>query len=266
VIQRAEAAVNAYCCVPMIPVQFDFRGGTVTGEAHEWSTSPYDRPGPYRYWPIYQPVKTITQFRIYSTPDVYTEISTSQMFINNSQAYIEISSLQLSQFGIFGVIGLLVGMYYPVAKANYTYGWEFSVTDEVLEPTDAWTYRAQNQFWVGTPVVKLNGVVQVGGFTVDATEGTVTFATPLAPDVLVTASYTYPLPSAIAQATGQIAADFLGERLLAAKEMVGVAELTAGEITIRRQRVGTGSASASIPPISESAQSMLAPFVFQTVR
>jgi len=268
VIQRATAAVNTYCCVPMIPVQFDFRGGTVTGEAHEWSVSQYDMPHPYRYWPVYQPVKAVSQFRIYSTPDVYTEISTSEIFINNNQSYIEVSSLQLSQFGIFGlgVITTLIGMYNPVAKANYTYGWEFSVVDEVLEPTDAWTYRAQNQFWVGTPEVKLNGVVQSAGITIDATEGTVTFATPLAPSDLVTASYTYPLPSAIAQATGQIAADFLGERLLAAKEMVGVAEITAGEITIRRQRAGAGSAAVAMPPISVTAQSLLSPFVFQTVR
>jgi hypothetical protein len=268
VIQRATAAVNAYCCVPMVPQQFDFRGGSIVGEAHEWSVSAYDQPRPYRYWPVCQPVKTVDQFRIYATPNVYTEIAVADMFINNNQSYIEVSSLVLTQYGIFGagVVQTLIGMYNPVAKANYTYGWEFSVTDEILEPTDAWTYRAQNQFWIGTPTVELDGVVQSTGFTFDATEGTVTFAAPLTPSNLVTCSYTYPLPPAIAQATGMIATDILGERLMAARDMIGVAEITAGEITIRRQRSGGSAASASVPAISTSAASMLSPFIFQTVR
>jgi hypothetical protein len=252
----------------MVPQQFDFRGGTIVGEAHEWSVSAYDLPRPYRYWPICQPVKTVDQFRIYATPNIYTEIATADMFINNNQSYIEVSSLVLTQYGIFGagVVQTLIGMYNPVAKANYTYGWEFPVTGEILEPTDAWTYRAQNQFWIGVPEVRLNGIVQTVGFTVDSTEGTVIFATPLAPSDLVTCSYTYPLPPAVAQATGMIAADILGERLLAAKEMIGVAEITAGEITIRRQRLGGSSTTASIPAISTSSQLLLSPFIFQTGR
>lgn len=267
VLQRASAAVNTYCAVPMVPGQFDFRGGTVTGERKEWSVSPYDGPRPYRFWPLCQPVKTVTQFRIYSTPNVYTEIANPEMFINNNQGYIEIASLQLTAFGIFGagVITTLIGMYNPVAEANYTYGWTFSATDEVLEPTDAWTYRAQNQFWTGTPVISLNGVVQSVGITIDTYEGTVTFGSALAPTDVVTATYSYPLPPAIAQATGMIAADMFGERLLAAKDMVGVAEITAGEITIRRQR-GPAGATNSMPAISPSAIGLLGPFVFSTVR
>lgn len=269
-IQRATAAVNSFCAAPVVPVAFDFRGGTVTGEAHEWSVSPYDSPRPYRFWPVFQPVKTFTQFRIYSTPNIYTEIDPANLFVNNSQGYVEVSSLQLTQFGIFGsgVVSTLIGMYNPVAMGDYTYGWEFLVVDEILEPTDAWTYRAQNQFWIGTPEIRLNDVIQSVGITVDATEGTVIFATPLDPDDVVTASYTYPLPPAIAQATGLVTADILGERLLAAKEMVGVAEITAGEITIRRSRSGSTSQNSTVvsSSISPTAQILLAPFQFRTAR
>lgn len=269
-IQRATAAVNSYCSTPLVPVPFDFRGGTVTGEAHEWSISPYDAPHPYRYWPVFQPVKTFTEFRIYSTPNVYTEIDPANLFVNNSQGYVEVSSLQLTQFGIFGagVVATLIGMYNPVAKANYTYGWDFTSTDEILEPTDAWTYRAQNQFWTSNQDVSVNGVPQTVGFTVDTAEGTVTFATPLAPDDTVTASYIYPLPSALAQATGMVTADILGERLLAAKDMLGVAEITAGEITIRRSRAGSTSANSTVltSAVSASAQILLAPYQFRSAR
>ena len=141
----------------------------------------YDRPRPYRFWPWSKPVKTVTSFQIFSTPNVFVEIDPDEMFINNSGGYIEISSLKLTQFGVFGagVLQTLIGMYAPVAQCTYTYGWNFPVVGEYLEPTDAWTYRAQNQWWDDTPVeVFINGTIQPSNgsvYEVDRDEGVVIF-------------------------------------------------------------------------------------------
>jgi hypothetical protein len=122
-LHRASAVVDSYCNVPMLPQKFDFRGGAMVSEEHTWETDMYDRPKPYRFWPVAGPVKAVTQFRIYSTPTVYVEIEPDEIFINNSAGWLEVSSLKLTQFGIFGagVITYLVGIFSPVARVDYTY-------------------------------------------------------------------------------------------------------------------------------------------------
>ena len=35
-IAQATSVVNSYCNVPRIPQMHDFRGGTITGEQHQW--------------------------------------------------------------------------------------------------------------------------------------------------------------------------------------------------------------------------------------
>lgn len=272
-LHRASAAVDSYCNVPLTPVRFDFRGGTVTGETRSWSVDPYNvSPTPYRFWPVYQPVTAVTQFRIYSTPTVYTEVDADEVFVNNIEGWMEVSSLKLTQFGIFGtgLVTTLIGMYHPQAVVNYTYGWSFPITDEYLEPSDASVYRAQNQWWHATPapVVYVNDVEQTTGFTIDYGEGTVTFDDPLTATDIVTADYSYKLPPAISQATGLIASDFLGESQLAAKEMSGLDMITAGEITLRRSgRPGTSGAQTIVAnTIPRAAQTLLSDFIFQTVR
>ena len=274
-LERASSAVDSYCSVPHLPQKFDFRGGTMTEEAHEWNVSLYERPHPYRFWPNVKvcPVKEVSLFRIYSTPEVYTEISPTNMFINNSGGWIEVSSLQLTQFGIFGtgVLSTLIGMYNPVAKCTYTYGWEFPVTGEYLEPTDAWTYRAQHQWWTDAlPEVRVNGVIQSGDgsvYTVDLDEGAVIFVAARAATDVVTASYTHKLPFQIAEATGIIAADAMGEASLRERGMGSLEALTVGEISMRRSpgagQRGSVLASESMP---QNARILLSNFLFQSAR
>jgi len=97
-LERAAATIHAYCNVPLQPSMHDFRGGTATGEIHEWKADQYERSmTPFRFWPWHQPVRTVTDFRIYSTPTIYTAIDPSEVFINNSAGFIEASSLKLTQ-------------------------------------------------------------------------------------------------------------------------------------------------------------------------
>lgn len=270
VLARSSAMVDSYCCVPLLPQKFDFRGGTMTGEQHEWRADAYDRPQPYRFWPWAKPVQTVTEFRIYSTPNIYTAVAPEDMFINNSGGWIEISSLVLTQYGVFGagVVNALIGMYFPVAQCSYTYGWSFPVVDEVLAAsTDLKVYSATSQFWTSATVeVKKNGVVVTTGFTIDRTEGRITFGSAQGASDVITASYTYSLPWQIAQATALIAADDFGERSMRARGMSGVDTLQVGEITIRRSAAHARAATATETAISPRTEALLSTFVFRTVR
>lgn len=270
-LTRSSAAVDSYCAVSTLPQKHDFRGGTITGEQHEWRTSMYDTGiKPLRFYPWHLPVRTVTDIRIYSTPTVYTQIEPVEAFINNSGGYIEISSLKLTQYGIFGtgLIDALTGMWNPVSVLSYTYGYRFAAVAEFLEPTDALTYRAQNQWWVTdpAPIIYVDGVEQTTGFTIDYDEGDVEFDDPLAAGTAVTATYTYSLPPEIAEATALMAADDFGESRMRARGMIGVDSLRVGEIEIRRNRPNSGSSSTVADHVSPRIAGLLSGFIQVTAR
>ena len=178
-INQATAVVNAYCNVPRIPQMHDFRGGTITNEAHTWRYPVNSLDiGQRRQYLYHWPILAISQFRIYVTNTQFIEIAPTELLINNTERYFEIVSLAITSFGLFNAL-IVPNVYLasPLAKTSYTYGWDFEVTDEYLSCTDGQTWRAQNQFWftdeTRAPVVKKNGTIVTTGYTVDATEGTV---------------------------------------------------------------------------------------------
>ena len=270
-IARASAQIDAVCAVPRLPQKFDFRGGKMTDEAHAWYIDPYERPHPFQFWPYAGPVIAIQAFAIYATNTIKVEIDPANIFINNSAGYVELSSLNLTQFGVFGAgIVPLLGLYNPIAKMTYTYGYRFEVVDEVLEPVDARTYAAQNQFWTdATVTVKKDGTAVTGtDYTVNRTEGWIVFAANLAADVEVTASYTYSLPWEIAHACAAIVAQDIGEADLRRKGMEGVASLKIQEVSITRssgtnERGREGSLTDDLP---DEAARLLAGYTFVSTR
>ena len=266
-ITRASATVNAVCAVPRLPQQFDFRGGRMVDEAHVWYIDPYERPHPYQFWPYATPVKTIEAFAIYSTNNIKVEIDPDNIFINNSGGYVELSSLNLTAFGIYGA-GLvpLLGLYNPVAKMTYTYGWEFIETDEVLEPIDAQTYAAQHQFWTAATVtVKANGTAVTTGFSVNRKEGWILFDSNQPADTEISASYTRTLPEEIPMATGLILAQDMGESDLRAKGMEGLASVRVKDVELRRtfgsSRNSTTAIASTLPP---GVEDLLSGFIFRS--
>lgn len=267
-LTTASSMVDAYCTIPMLPQRHDFRGGTITDEEHQWNLG--DRRvdwGTQRLFPHHGPVREVTQFRIVATNNQYVEISPDDLIINNISGWVEVVSLAVSQVGLFGFgIIPILGLSVPLAKLSYRYGWEFVVTSEFLEPTDARTYRAQNQFWVvDSLTVYVNGAeADPGDYTVELTEGTVEFTDQLTDGDLVTADYSYTLPAEIAQATGLIATSLLDEQDLRAKGMGRLEAVQVEEVSLRRtvpQR-----ASQIKHSIPEAAEQLLEPFVFRTVR
>lgn len=267
VLSRAAALTNAYCSVPNLPLPHDFRGGTVTGETHRWRVGNDVIEGDHRVYLWHRPIKAITDFRIYATNQQYLQVSPSEMFINPSEGYAEVSSLNVTPFGVFGSAILpIIGLQVPVSKTDYTYGWELPVVDEVFYPTDGTLFRGQHQWWTDDDVtVKLDGVTQSTGFTLDRDEGTVTFDNLPAAGAVVTVSYTHRLPHEICQAQAIIASSLLGERELVTLGMSQLESIEVEEVRLRRsipQRTSTTQTSV----IPEAARTLLDGYVFRTVR
>jgi hypothetical protein len=263
----ASSLVDSFCNVPLLPTRYDFRGGEVTREERRWRLADGRGSdwGSRRFYPGFYPVKEISEFRIWVTDAQYVAISPSDLVINNASGWVEVVSLAVSQVGIFGY-GLLpvIGLNEPIVRMSYTYGYQFTSTNETLEPTDAREYRAQNQFWEAGAEVKVNGAAPGGSYDINETEGTVVFADQLADSDVVTATYTYGLPASIAQATAITAASSISEQDLTAKGMNRLEALQVEEVTLRRTVPQRASAQKSeIPPL---AAALLEPFVFRTVR
>ena len=240
-IAQATSVVNSYCNVPRIPQMHSFLGGTIKGEQHVWRypVTPYEI-GQRKYYPYHWPVLSVQQFRIYVTNTQYIEIGPDALMVNNSERYWEVVSLVLTSVGLFNALIIPnVGLAQPIAKADYTYGWDFEVVDEPMTCSDGQTWRAQNQFWFTdtdrAPTIKKNGAAITTGFTIDSIEGTVVFEDNLLATDTVSASYHYRLPSDIQFGTGHIVAHLHGQAELHARGMAHVNRMTVAEVTLERR-------------------------------
>lgn len=266
-LTAASALVDSYCAVPNLPNKHDFRGGSITNETHTWRAGTEVTLGTRRIYLWHRPIQTVAQCRVHLTNEQYIDISPDQLMINQSGNYIEIASLSLSPFGMFGLTNLPVyGILTPMVRVDYTYQWQFTVVEEVMEATDGLLFRGQHQFWLDdpAPVIYKDGTDDTANVTVDLTEGTALYASAPAADEVITASYTYTLPTEIAQATAIITSHLMGERELAAKGMNRLETIEVEEVKLRRtipQRAGV--VESSIP---DSAKALLNGFTFMTVR
>lgn len=270
-IMRASASIHSYCAVPVTPQQYSFRGGTITGEEHIYQTDAWERPRPFRLWPWHTPVRTVTSLKliwgIQQSSETFLDIDPTNLLISD-QGYIEISSLNLSQLVFGDAVMPYIGLHDPIFRVSYTYGYTYVAIDDWCEPVDGRTYQAQNQFWTADPVeVKVDGVVQTTGFTLDRTEGWILFDEMQAPDAAVTASYTYPMPNDIQQAAALIAAQEIGFSDLRAKGMEGLVSVRVKDVEIRRavaaKSTGTSGNAADVP---NAAAAYLEGWTFRTAR
>ena len=252
-----------------MPQRHDFRGGTSTHEQHPWRLGTDYYVGNRRVYFWHKPLREITELKIRVTNTMSVTLGPADLFINNAEGYVEVTSLAAVSFGIYPV-GFVpnLGLYVPVAELTYTYGWEFTEVDEPLDSFDASAYMSSHMAWAADPApeIKKNGTVMASSdYTIDYVQGTVTMTSvPTATDRF-TASYTYSLPDAIQEATGIIVTSQLGERSLANKGLTGLSSLKVAEVAFSRpmNRAGTDdNQSFVIPP---AAQQLLSPYRFHSV-
>ena len=238
VLMRATTNVNRYCGAPSQPQPFDFRGGSVTGEQHQW---PYVDPllvtaGSRRVYLNQKPLNTVTRFVIRLAKDYTAEVDpATSLVVNHMEGYVEVVALAPNIVGYFP-IGWNFGLWNPIAEVDYTYGWTFNVVGDECEAESTTLYTASHGNWSDDPpTVYIDGVeVDPSEYTVNTDDGSIDFTEAESPTVqsVVTVDYTYVLPDAISQAVGIVATDLIGQSRFASRGMLGLQSLRVAEVTI----------------------------------
>lgn len=267
VLMRASSAVDSHCAVPTIPQKHDFRGGSIVGETHTWRVDLYDTMPTRRVFLYHRPVLAASSMRIYATAQQYLEIPASELYYESSEGWIEPASSGLTGYGLFGATVLpFVGFQQPHVVVNYTYGRRETVTERAYYGESGNTWVASRGSWIGAPEVRVNGVLRnAADYTVDATEGSVTFVANVPDgDDAVTVTYTSSLPYDIAEATGIIAASLLSEQALVSQGLGGVRAFRVAEVSVERSYRSEGAAAALEIPLEAAAK--LEGYIFRSVR
>ena len=263
-LQIASGLANQYCNVML---DHDFRGGTVTDEAHDWKIGNYMWPGSGVVWPKRKPLTTLTEFQIYVTNTQYLEIDPTRIHYHESENKLEPLFAEAS-IGLWSASQVpLAGFQVPQAHISYSYGFSFAAVDDQMFPDGGKWWRAQNQWWDSTvtPVVKVNGTpVDPGNLTIDYNEGTVAIEDDALVELDISAdevnsvfaSYTYRLPTAIANAVAIITTSLLGARSINEKGLAGLSGIKVEEVEIRQSR----DAQVARDDIPGLAQRLLTPY------
>lgn len=238
---RAQSRVDQFCNVPKQPSKFDWRGGAMLNEQHQWPiVSPLAYgPGVRRVYVNAGPIKTVTALSLdLGKTYLVTLDPTTDVYINKIEQYAEIVSVNPTIVGFYP-LAVNLGLYNPIARISYTYGWSFDVTGDELEAESPTLYSAAYGNWDQTlpPTVEIDGSpVSPGDYTVDYDNGQIAFTTGPTPNQVVTASYTYLAPDAVVQAIGITTTALLGASRIAARGMIGLQSIKVAEVALTQMQ------------------------------
>jgi hypothetical protein len=236
-IIRAQSLVDRYCNLPNRPSLFDWRGGTMTDEQHQWRiVNPLAYgPGARRVYTNVGPLKTVTALHLDLGKTYQVALNPAvDIYVNSMEQYAEIVAVNPTIVGFYP-LAVNLGLYNPIARISYTYGWSFPVAGDVLEAESPTSFSAAYGNWDTTvvPVVYLNGVVaNPSTYVVDYSDGVIDFTSGPATGAQVSADYTYTVPSPVVDAIGVTTTALLGKARLAARGMIGLSSLRVAEITL----------------------------------
>lgn len=264
ILVRATTNVNRYCAVPSIPQPFDFRGGSVTGEKHQW---PYVPPllitsGSRRVFLNQKPLKDVSSFVLRLAKNYTVSLDpVRNIVVNQMEGYVEVVALTPVITGYFP-IGWNFGLWNPLAEVSYTYGWTFEVTGDECEAQSPTLYTASHGNWsADAPTVYVDGAeISPTDYTVNTDDGSINFAAAVTPTVqsVVTCDYTYLLPDAVSQATGIIATDLIGKARIAARGMIGLQSIKVAEVAISTMQPNRYSVRNNVSIPAEAADLLAA--------
>jgi hypothetical protein len=247
-ITRAESDIDAF-------IGFDMKRGGF--EPHNvWLQSRFDEKSlktPLPNYPV--PIRQVTRYRIQvsniSTAGAgfFANINAGDCVINEDGGYVEIVPLQAVTYSLSPII-LQLGLRPPIVQMDCEVGHYLPVFGETLVATDTTytTYVASHGFWASSytqalavqpnqlppipAVIYVNGAAQSTGYTINATEGTVTFSSSQQSNT-VSADYTYTIPDAVQSACVDQVTYLLGQRKLNQRGMQGVGMIHQGKLEIR---------------------------------
>lgn len=274
-IAEAEADIDSYVAFP-----YYLNGGFephMTGLIQQ-GFDQYTRRLANMAGPV--PIRNAQRYRIHISnagqtgQGLFASIDNGDVVINNAESYVEIVPLQAITYSLAPVVWDL-GLEPPLIEADFEVGFYEPHFAETLynDSGDNKTYRALNAFWASAytqaianqpnqlppvpPVVYANGVVvPSGNYTINYTEGTVTFTVARASTDIITSDYTTQIPfnvrrAAIAQTTWRLALRAVTQQGALPYDLV-----KAGEMQVRRKDANQAGTSA----LCEEALHALAPY------
>lgn len=263
---QASGLVDIWTNRTLVPERADLRGGAISGEQHTWypPDALSDRPGSRRVYLNAGPVRNVTGFSIQYTTTYEITLPPDNLYVNAQAGYIEIIASQPTIIG-FPPLGYWFGLSQPVSRTDYTYGWQFAVTDDPCEAESPTLYVASHGNWLpgGTPTITVAGVViDPTDYTLNLDDGSIAFASTAQPDPdqEVLASYVYVLPDAVATATGVIATAAMAESRIAARGLLGLQSLRVAEVALTVMSPSQRTVQRNGVSIPEAAASLLLPF------
>lgn len=202
------------------------------------------------------PIRQITRYRIQvsnltgSGAGFFANINSGDCVVNRTQRYVEIVPLQAVTYSLSPVI-LQMGLKPPIVEMDCEVGYFLPQLGEVLwDDGSHQNYYAQRGYWQTTytqslasqpavlppvpPVVYKNGVVQSSGFTINYTEGIVTFAPANQGSDVISADYTYAIPDNVRDAAVYQTTYILGQRALNQRGIQGLEFVRSGDQQIKR--------------------------------
>lgn len=265
---RAQDEVTRFCNAPKQPQAFDWRGGAMVGEQHQWKiTNPLAYgPGARRVYTNAGPIRSVTALDLDLGKTYLVSLDpATDVYINSIEQYVEVVAVAPTVVGFYP-LAVNLGLYNPIARISYTYGWSFEVAGDVLEAESPTLFSAAYGNWDATvePVVMVGGAeIDPADYTIDYDDGTVTFATAPAPGEQVEAEYTYLVPSAIIDAIGYTATFGLTGARMAQRGMSGLQSLRVAEVSLTRMaQSATTRNGATIPA---EAAALLGTYAFGSV-
>lgn len=251
-IARAEAQIDSF-------MQFDLRLGGF--EPHTgWVQQQWDAKRLRVRIPNYPvPVRQALRYQIQvsnlstSGAGFMATINPNDIAYNVFDFYVEIVPLQSITYSLAPVL-VQLGLRPPIVQWDYEAGFYLpSLRERLIDSGDHKTYYALRGFWATSytqaasiqplslpptsQVVYANGTaVSSSNYTLDTTEGIVTFTVARSSTDVITLDYTYTIPDAVKAATIAQTTWILGQRALANRNMAGLERMTAGNVTMVRPR------------------------------
>ena len=256
-IADAEALIDSHCKVPSL-APF-----SVTDEIHDWNGDTR-RIRPY-CTPV--PVTSVTTFRLQISTDsqgnmLSATVNPNDLVINHDEGWIEVVSMTTLTMGLTPVL-INLGLNTVLVHVDYAAGYSFTTSAETLYDAGTHTtYNGLRPLWDSSvaAVVKVNGTTVTTGYTVNYSEGSVTFSPALQASDVVTAAYTYHVPDDVTRAAVVTTTALLGERALATAGMTGLEQALGGRSTQARRPKGTTG-----PRLPQRAADLLSNYVHRAL-
>jgi len=171
------------------------------------------------------------------------------VYVNSIEQYCEIVAIAPTIIGNYP-LNINLGLYNPIARISYTYGWSFEVAGDILEAESPTVFSGAYGNWDSTipPVIEVGGnEIDPADYSIDYDDGTLTLDTAPVPGELVIASYNYTVPSPIVDAIGCVTTDELTTIRMNQRGMAGLSSLRVAEVALTRAQPRILNNGTSIP-------------------